>query len=344
MSLLLSSPPGGLRNPRSPMGRAIRLTRRAGVAVGLVGAALASAASAQAAATHAPAANHAPTSSFGRHHGSKTGKQWKLVSHSAAIGATAALSSTGSSSSRMNAGAPRLTANAATQLTGLTWNGDLSTGTFSQGWVTSPLHPGLSHSLEITVAQNSVTANCGVLGSPGHPNGQILSPPLFKPGDNAYIGFSEYLPANFPSICTPYVLGCFFSFAEVYGPPYLGSPPFGLEFIGRHFFLGTRANSDAWNSPNVANGMWNDFVLHVNFATDNSGYIELWFNGVQQTFANGSTRLYEATLMPGVNWNGTTPDHLSLQEYRGAAPSYGTLSTFNTGARIGTTYASVSGM
>jgi hypothetical protein len=197
--------------------------------------------------------------------------------------------------------------------------------------------------LRFTVSDQSTSANCSILGSPGHPNAQVISPNMFSPGQNLYIGFSVYIPQAFPQLCTPWVPGCFFSFMEVYGPPFNGPGPFALMGAGSHFALGTRVNPDAWTSPTWTRGRWYKFVLHVNFATDDTGYVELWFNGVRQKLLNGSTRLYEPTLIYGVNWNGSTPDHLALQQYRSHVVNMGTVTTYESGAKVGRTYSSVSG-
>jgi hypothetical protein len=203
----------------------------------------------------------------------------------------------------------------------------------------------LRHSLRFTVSDDSTSANCPFLGSPGNPNAQLISPNLFSPGRNVYIGFSVYIPPAFPQICRPRVSGCFFSFMEVYGPPFNGPGPFALMGAGSHFALGTHVNPDAWTSPRWTPGTWSNFVLHVNFATDDTGYVELWFNnGVRQRLSNDRTRLYEPTLLYGVNWDGSTPDHLALQQYRSDGVSMGTVITYESGAQVGETYQSVSGM
>jgi hypothetical protein len=195
--------------------------------------------------------------------------------------------------------------------------------------------------MQFTVSDQSVNANCPILGSPTHPNANAISKPLFTPGNNDYIGWSTLFPTGFPSICTPAVSGCFMQIMEIYGMPFAGSSPVSMMVSGRSLFLNTRVAGNIWTSPQIQYGAWNDFVLHVNFSTNPTlGYIELWYKGQPQTFKNGSTRFYEATLQPGVNWDGTHPDTLYLQQYRGANPPMGTLTLYHTGAKVGTTYAS----
>jgi hypothetical protein len=238
------------------------------------------------------------------------------------------------------------------------WNGDLSTGDLSQyGYVqgcpgpnpvqgvsvvNSPVHPGWQHSVQFTVSDQSVNANCPILGSPGHPNANLLTPALFKPRDNDYIGFSTFYPAGFPQVCAPWVPGCFMQVAEIYGPPFGGASPACILEFGNQLIMNTHTSGTIWRSPApIPFGTgWNDIVLHVNFSTDPTvGFVELYYDGQLQTLSNGSTRFYEATLQPGVNWDGVHPDTFDLQQYRGNNPVMGTTTLYQTGAKVATTYA-----
>lgn len=242
--------------------------------------------------------------------------------------------------------------------TGLVWNGDLSTANLSQygsvqackgpsptagvTLVNSPVHPGYSFSSAFNVSDQSITANCPQLGSSGHPNANIQSPGIFYPGDNYYVGFSTLFPSTFPSnICTPYVSGCWMQIMEIYGAPYGGSSPVAFDVWGNKLELWTHYGT-IWTAPtNIVKGAWQDLVVHVNFSTNPSvGYVELWWNGHPQVFNNGSTRYYEATLQVGVNTNGTSPDRLYLDQYRGANPARSTVTLYHSAAKVGTTYAS----
>ncbi|MDE3100176.1 MAG: RICIN domain-containing protein [Verrucomicrobiota bacterium] len=54
-------------------------------------------------------------------------------------------------------------------------------------------------------------------------------------------------------------------------------------------------NQDIWHGQ-FKLGVWQGFVLHVFLSTNwSQGYVELWVNGVQQTFYNGQTRWYGPT-------------------------------------------------
>jgi hypothetical protein len=255
----------------------------------------------------------------------------------------------------------------------LGWNADLSTGNWSQ-WAapqacsgntgppkgtnlgtspTDPTPPGYAHSIKFVVADNSIGQNCPGIQNTS-PSAQLLGPWMFKPGMNTYIGFSLYTPTD-TNLCHPYVSGCFFSWWEVYGPPYYGPGPVAIttNIYPNAFVLGIYRDPNAWTGPSFAStqGKWQNFVIHINWATDNSGYVELYFNGVLQqlhypypTSTPTVTRIYEPTLISGVNWNGSTGDHIAAQQYRSHAVSMGTVTTYESGERVGSTLASVSGI
>jgi hypothetical protein len=245
---------------------------------------------------------------------------------------------------------------AATTGGGLVWSGDLSTNNLSQYYiqscpgpapaqgitlVNSPVHPGWQHSMKFTVTDQSVHANCPILGSPTHPNAVASTARMFTPGSNYYIGFSTLFPAGFPQVCTPWVIGCYMQVAEVYGQPFGGASPVSIMAIQGKLVMGTSHNGIVWHGPNYTYGTWQDLVLHVNFSTSPSiGYVEIWLNGQLQKFDNGSTRYYEATLQPGINWDGVHPNYMAIDQYRDNVPAYGTTILYHTGVKIGTSYAS----
>ena len=238
----------------------------------------------------------------------------------------------------------------------IVWNGDVSTADLSQYYykqacpgpnppagvtvVNAPIRPGYAFSSQFTVSDQSIQSHCPALGSSGHPNANIQSPPLFSTGNDLYIGFSTYFPSTFPfPVCTPYVGGCWMQVMEIYGAPYKGPSPISLNVWGSHFELWNHTGT-IWSSPtNITPGTWQDTVFHVHFDTSASvGFVEVWLNGVMQTFANGSQRFYDATLQPGVNCC-TTPDRLYLDQYRGANPTLGTVTLYHAAVKVATTYA-----
>jgi hypothetical protein len=92
-----------------------------------------------------------------------------------------------------------------------------------------------------------------------------------------------------------------------------------------------------WSTPLVLN-RWNTFVVHVHLATDTTGWVELWYNGVQQKFINGQTRYHCPT------WDSLANSYNLFKwgVYRsGSLNGKGPASTFMSGAKIGLTYADV---
>jgi hypothetical protein len=57
---------------------------------------------------------------------------------------------------------------------------------------------------------------------------------------------------------------------------------------------------DAWRGP-LKRGSWQDIRLHVKWSgSDTVGFVELWINGVAQTFDTGGTRRYIRNMYPGI--------------------------------------------
>jgi hypothetical protein len=97
-------------------------------------------------------------------------------------------------------------------------------------------------------------------------------------------------------------------------------------------------NIDFWKTP-FRTGIWNNFVLHLFLSTDaTKGWVELWYNGVRQTFTDGSTRF----ICPLWDEKPGSSVELKWGVYRsGAMNGKGNASTFLSGAKIGTTFADV---
>jgi hypothetical protein len=101
-------------------------------------------------------------------------------------------------------------------------------------------------------------------------------------------------------------------------------------------------DTNFWHVPFKTN-VWQSFVVHVYLDTNPAvGYVEIWYNGVMQTFNNGQTRWYGPTWD---NVDGKWQDSYNLLKwgvYRsGSLNGHGPASTYMTDAKIGTTYADV---
>jgi hypothetical protein len=97
-------------------------------------------------------------------------------------------------------------------------------------------------------------------------------------------------------------------------------------------------NVNFWSTP-LRLGVWNTFVVEVHLATTASaGWVQLWYNGVPQTFINGKTR-YNAPL-----WDSKPGSFVMFKwgVYRSSTLNgKGPASTYLSAPKIGLTYADV---
>lgn len=170
---------------------------------------------------------------------------------------------------------------------------------------------------------------------------------LFRPGDEVWEAWSVFIPADFPLVQCP-VGGCteadgskhgpWFILQQDYGPPYHSVAPTEFKIAAydgvNHFELNGLIGLQ-WHAP-VPVGRWNDFLVHKRFATDATGWIEVWFNGQPIVFQNGSTRLTGIATM----LSGATGAAFKLAQYR----QYGMFdqaTIYFDEARVGTTRSAV---
>jgi hypothetical protein len=88
-----------------------------------------------------------------------------------------------------------------------------------------------------------------------------------------------------------------------------GSPPLAFFasddriVLQAHRFSGPGSPidiKDIWSGP-MRRGQWQDIKMHVKWSgSDSVGFVELWIDGVQQRFDDGTTRRAIRTLTPGV--------------------------------------------
>jgi hypothetical protein len=167
------------------------------------------------------------------------------------------------------------------------------------------------------------------------PDGSVLSLNSSQEGKTFYVGWRALwnpMPTSSGRWIALYQLHIS---GQSSGQPSAG--PFVLRTLGDgqlHFQLTSPDGSDRhiWNAPLSLN-KWNSFVIGFKLARDASGWVEFWYNGVQQKFTNGSTRYAAATL-----WG----DHVNHKwgVYR-SGPNSGHAVAYLNQARLGTTYDSV---
>jgi hypothetical protein len=127
-----------------------------------------------------------------------------------------------------------------------------------------------------------------------NPRASLVGPRTLYPGTERWLSWSTRFPTDFPEIPSHGWL----VFWQYHGPPYTGSPSVGFGVEGTHLNIERNQSYDydtIWTGP-MNKGQWQDFVLHLNLAQDETGFIELWVNGVQQVFIGGLRRLYMRTV------------------------------------------------
>ncbi len=148
--------------------------------------------------------------------------------------------------------------------------------------------------------------NSDYLSNPdnGHnPAVSVNSPGLFGTSTHpdAYISFRITVPVGYPTIDrAAHNWNLFF---ETYGTPYAGSPPVGLDISAANasspdrYILTNHVGAIQWSGP-ITFGVGDWIVVREHFATDNTGLVQIYENGVLGVTVN------EPTLLTGVNWNG----------------------------------------
>lgn len=211
--------------------------------------------------------------------------------------------------------------------------------------VNAPVRSGLK-SAKFTLRDEDKT--CKDVPATGNPRVQLVGPfGMFSKGIEYYVSFSTYFPTGFPIINSG-----FFQIAEVYGAPYGGSPTIGIDLekndagnansiiLRRHYKDSTGTEQwgypAIWKSQPIVLDTWQDIVLHFKLSdVPSEGFVEIWHNGVKQTFSDGTQRLVYATLYPGVSW--VAPDgknQFYLNQYRSAIPSLGTVTIYRDDVKI----------
>jgi hypothetical protein len=173
----------------------------------------------------------------------------------------------------------------------------------------------------------------------GNPRAQLATGKIMRQGSEYWESYDVNFPASFPDLKP----GGFFLFQEDYSEPWNGSPALGMdtEDVGGVDKLtihrGAQYGYDRIWSANLVRGQWTRFLVHKKLAKDSTGFIELWINGVKQTFKNGSQKFFTQTMHS--DQSGDT--RFFINSYRRAGAYPGTVSTYYDNIRIGTTRADV---
>jgi hypothetical protein len=163
-----------------------------------------------------------------------------------------------------------------------------------------------------------------------NPRAQIVSPDLLEDGMDVWQGFSVAFPEDYPSIEENVI-------QQDHGPPYSGSPPVAVETEGEDLIVTVDGGEETiWRTP-IEPNRWYRIVLHkVISPQDDGGIVELWVDGVRQTFTDGS-QTYETFT---AEQDGDGPMSFYLANYRGRDTAE-EVSVFFDDVRIGRTLMSV---
>ena len=176
---------------------------------------------------------------------------------------------------------------------------------------------------------------------------QLAGAPILRRGWDVWILNEFYFPHDFPNLSR----NGWLSLSSVYGPPGEGAGPNTLSMRRLH---GTNqltwveepgGKSVLWEGRVATRGVWHVVVRHMRLDTDpRKGFMEIFYgrHGAPLKLqrlsgsAAGKTRRHYATLRPGVNWDGSSPNGLNISNYhRDGMPGWaGQVSIFYANHRI----------
>jgi len=186
------------------------------------------------------------------------------------------------------------------------WEGNQSVAADRIRAVTSPVRQGsYAGRFEVRQGDNPVDAN---------DRAELTIDTDESEGDEYWYGWSTMVDSSVPATQSFQVLMQWHSSTS-------RRPPVTFFAQGNEMVLWIHPHSGpqnqinftrAWHGP-LPRNVWQDIVMHVKWSgSDSVGFIELWVNGVRQTFDNGTQRRYIRTIVPG----GT--NYLKMGYYRDA--------------------------
>jgi Polysaccharide lyase len=184
-------------------------------------------------------------------------------------------------------------------------------------------------SFQMNVSNNDVYP----LTPTDNPRAQALSPPIIDSGDEFWLQTKFMLPQNLPSVKG------WMSLVSIYGAPFEGSSPWQIEVADDEIRWERNETYDwdiPWRMP-LVKGRWVSVLLHERFASD--GWVEMWIDGQQVSFAAAGTRL-EMQTMDSSNDEGANA--AKIMQYREEG-MFDSASVYFGALKVGTTRASVGG-
>jgi hypothetical protein len=187
-----------------------------------------------------------------------------------------------------------------------------------------------SHSAKFHVHDSDALA-----GTITAPRAQLEYQDKFCEGFDRYLGWSWYLPSNFPASIPS---GSWISIGQIgFGPPW-DIPPLHFSYTGSSINLVHHQNGQYNTVASIPTqrGQWQDVVAHVRFSKSTSvGFVELWVNGQPVTMSNGSRRQYMNTINQ-TNASGCGGWKPTLSRSKGY---WEWLTLYYDEAKVGTSYA-----
>jgi Polysaccharide lyase len=172
---------------------------------------------------------------------------------------------------------------------------------------------------------------------------------------DVYISIPVYVPTSeFPKLGANggYMVD------EQYGPPHNGSPSQALSIRMRsnvaHYELWESQDGGArtysmWQSPPVTTNAWHTMIERIHWsASPTDGFLELWYDGAQQRFANwqgfagAPTPINDGTRLPMITYTSAQnggPNYVNVNLYGNSTPF--TLTRYQGAVKVGATLASV---
>jgi hypothetical protein len=159
-----------------------------------------------------------------------------------------------------------------------------------------------------------------------NPRAQLLSDRMLRRGGEYWETFDVLFPQSFPDVPK----SRWMLFQEDFGEPWRGSPPLGFGVYDLKGADSLQLRRDArfgydvlWSQP-LVRGQWYRFGVHKRIAPDSSGFVELWVNGVRQTFSDGSVQKSTPTMHP----DATGDYRFIAASYRARGAMPGAVDTF----------------
>jgi Polysaccharide lyase len=157
-----------------------------------------------------------------------------------------------------------------------------------------------------------------------------VSGPTFDEGQDLYIRDAIRIPAA-NTYDVPWQI-----IQQLHEEDWGGSPGMAVMLDNEHALkLGSGDDSHTfWQGPSLQADRWYDLVYRVNLSQDpGAGFVEVWLDGVQQSLANGQTRIYGQTIQ-------AAQTYLKAGIYRSKS-STGTSIVEHDAIVVGTSYAAV---